>query len=67
MALTKTYPIFDRWDISWLAERLAVGEAYLAALKNGHKPMRPGFRLRASRILRKSEAELFGDNEQEER
>ena len=56
------YPMLDIGivELARLSIKLVVGIRYLEDVRDGRKPLRPKFRAKAARILRKTEAELFG-------
>ena len=57
------HPLFERFTVSDLAARGLGGEFYLMELKSGYKPIRPGFRKRAARLLKEPESTLFAASE----
>jgi len=52
-------PLFDLYGLDELARLTGYSEVYLIALKQQPERIRPRFRLTVSRILGRSEAELF--------
>lgn len=59
----KYYPMFEDHEISWLAERLMYSEYYLMSVKYRQKPLTGMFRRRCAKLLSRTEAQLFGDQE----
>ena len=57
------HPLFERFTVSDLADRGLGSEFYLMELKSGYKPIRPGFRKRAARLLKEPESTLFAASE----
>ena len=60
-------PIFEQYSLTELTELLPYRETYLLDLKRGNAVLTERFRKTACGILRRSEAELFGDAAQEAR
>ena len=59
----KPTPIFEKYTLEQLSERLGLSEHYLLDLKHGKKDLNPHFRHNATRILNQTEEELFGEAE----
>ncbi len=58
---TKTpAPIFLKYSMEELHERLGVSKTYLAQMEEGHRPIRKQFRFNACGILNRTPEELFG-------
>ena len=55
------YPLFDKYTLDTLMECLGYSGEYLLDVRSGRKPAGRRFRKTACGILRRSEAELFGD------
>ena len=53
-------PLFELFTLDELHKRLGYSFDYLIELMNGRKPLNERFRLNASGILNRPEAELFG-------
>ena len=60
------HPLFERFSVSDLAARGLGGEFYLMELKSGYKPVRPGFKKKAARLLMEPETALFVAQTQEQ-
>lgn len=59
----KRPPIFDLYTVNELSKRLGRTKRYLCDLEEGTKPIGPHFVHLACAILGRSEAELFGPQE----
>lgn len=59
-AKTKSLPMFEDHDISWLTENLPYSEFYLMAVKYRQKPLTGRFRKTCAKTLKQSEEHLFG-------
>lgn len=57
------HPIFRIYTISELHQLTGYSEVYLLDIRDGRQEARPMFRRVCSRILRKSEDELFSNTE----
>lgn len=57
-------PLFDTHSISWIAERTPYTEGYLLRVKEGRTKLTPRFKDTITMILRRPEAELFGQPEE---
>ena len=55
----KQHPIFERFTVDDLVDRGLGSEFYLMELKSGYKPVRPGFKKKAVRVLKEPEEVLF--------
>ena len=53
------HPIFERFTVDNLVARGLGSEFYLMELKSGYKPVRPGFKKKAVRVLKEPEEGLF--------
>ena len=63
MAETKVQiPLFTEYSLEYLHDHLGVGYSYLESMEKGTIQIRPGFRFKASAILRRTEPVLFGDS-----
>ena len=61
--LKSVLPIFEKFSIGELAERLGYTESYLVMLKDGYRKPPRRFKLTAAGILNRPVAELFGPEE----
>jgi len=56
-------PLFRLYTVSELAELTPYKESYLLRVKEGRTPLNWRFRETVAKILRRSEVELFGEDE----
>lgn len=56
-------PLFREFTIPQLCGLIPYSESYLEELASGRQPIRPRFRRTVSRLLGKSESELFGPDD----
>ena len=56
-----SYPLFRLYTVEDLADETGYSEVYLLDIKRGKQIARKRFRNNCVRILKRSDAELFGD------
>ena len=56
----KVAPIFEKYSVNEIAERLRLSPLYVSAMMEGKKPLNPKFRWLASIRFEESEDDLFG-------